>query len=535
MKQVISLCFALVLAVQVQAKNISWMIGGGAHDYMKSVEMIAHDNAGHIYIAGYFQNNLSLGASTLPPITGTGQGDGYLAKMDTNSTVIWIKHIPYIGNSGITAMTVDPYGNCFLACSFKDSIVIDGTTIHSTSLADACLAKFNPSGTVQWVKHIKGADYEGFSCLAANQNGDIYAGGVFTGNTDFGDGNIVTNLLYADICICKYDGNGNIIWKKTIQSLQEEQVYSLTVSPAGDLYACGTFTGQVLFDGISQTSLDDTSDGFIVKYTSNGTQQWVKAFGSTGIDKFSQVSFAGNNLYLSGFFRKNIQVGSVSLSPLPANDFTSLLAKFDVNGNVSWARSYEGIGEKIKAHNGTVYIAGVFMDSLAIGGLSIQAATGQYDFYVGAFDDNGNIKNLYKGGAYMFEYLNGLDVDDNSTVYIGGNTMSDSIVFNTNVLQTTNGDLFLAKFKMGVQLNIPQVAPEDNISIYPNPASDRLYWSAPDNVRVNGVMVYDIKGSLLLYAETGKTSYTDISSLPPGMYRVQLHTGYGVVNKIMVK
>jgi hypothetical protein len=76
---------------------------------------------------------------------------------------------------------------------------------------------------------------------------------------------------------------------------------------------------------------------------------------------------------------------------------------------------------------------------------------------------------------------------------------------------------------------IGQSRTDQNIRIYPNPASDKLYIARPD--RINKLEVLTISGSKVL-SKTINESETelDISSLPPGIYLLKLCNEMEVIN-----
>ena len=76
---------------------------------------------------------------------------------------------------------------------------------------------------------------------------------------------------------------------------------------------------------------------------------------------------------------------------------------------------------------------------------------------------------------------------------------------------------------------------ENNISIYPNPANDRLYIEAEDEIV--GITVYDIYGR---HQVTETPSHQDmtsvnVSGLNAGIYFVKINTNQGEIVKRFIK
>ncbi len=71
------------------------------------------------------------------------------------------------------------------------------------------------------------------------------------------------------------------------------------------------------------------------------------------------------------------------------------------------------------------------------------------------------------------------------------------------------------------------------IKIYPNPADDLLFVSAPENTEF---AIYDLNGRMVLNKVniSGKSVF-DISFLPAGIYQIRLNTANGVITQKLIK
>ncbi len=63
------------------------------------------------------------------------------------------------------------------------------------------------------------------------------------------------------------------------------------------------------------------------------------------------------------------------------------------------------------------------------------------------------------------------------------------------------------------------------LRLYPNPVHDMLHWQSARPVRQ--AQIWSLSGRLLRQWEPGSTAYTDVSSLPAGVYLLRLQTGDG--------
>ncbi len=79
---------------------------------------------------------------------------------------------------------------------------------------------------------------------------------------------------------------------------------------------------------------------------------------------------------------------------------------------------------------------------------------------------------------------------------------------------------------------------ENNVSVYPNPASDSLNVKSANNSIIKSVKIYDLKGSSVLTIEDLNTSNRRISinTLQPGIYMVKVTSekGVSIIKKLIV-
>jgi hypothetical protein len=75
----------------------------------------------------------------------------------------------------------------------------------------------------------------------------------------------------------------------------------------------------------------------------------------------------------------------------------------------------------------------------------------------------------------------------------------------------------------------------ENIAVFPNPASDRLFIRMPDRSNFSSVRIMDASGKLVLQRDIASSAIElDVRTLPKGWYVIQL-IGDDKVEKIFVK
>ncbi len=139
----------------------------------------------------------------------------------------------------------------------------------------------------------------------------------------------------------------------------------------GGAYAVGSFTDSIHIWGRTLVSIGK-ADGFLVRYDVRGNTQWARAIGGADNDALADVaSDAAGNVYVVGTIH-----GSVDLDRDGTVDVTSvgesalLLACFDANGKLRWARASAGPaatrGTAIAVGaNGDIYVGGDYHNGAA--------------------------------------------------------------------------------------------------------------------------------------------------------------------------
>lgn len=193
----------------------------------------------------------------------------------------------------------------------------------------------------------------------------------------------------------------------------------------------------------------------LLKYDENGVPMWT--INSTAYDNINMdiVISVDGFIYVGGFFRGELQLGSTELiSTNNGSSYSYFLAKFAQNGSVIWAKKLneyrEGTDIKMAIdNNSNIVFSGRTSDSLIIDTINIYDS-GNIGF-ISKYNSSGNILWSRLVGNYGTSF-NGfgsiLDVavmPDNNLLIAGefGSTFSiDSMTFNS----AASSDAFIAKY-----------------------------------------------------------------------------------------
>jgi hypothetical protein len=474
----------------IWAKNA----GGTGDDGASSV---AADGSGNIYVTGSFTSpTITFGSITLTN-AGSSTNDLFLAKYDASGNIIWAKSAGGAGDDGASSVAMDNSGNIYVAGGFTSpTITFGSTTLTIVGTGDIFLVKYDANGNVLWAKNaggiINNSNYNNAATsVAIDASGNSYVAGYFSsptitfGSTTLTNTNTDTLDYNSDIFLAKYDANGNVIWAKKAGGSgdEDDDANSVAVDGSGNAYVVGFFdSNTITFDTTTLTNTGNF-DIFLVKYDANGNVIWAKGADSSGDDglTFSVAVDGSGNSYVAGMFDSpSFTLGSNTLINAGDSNYTfnMFLAKYDVNGNVLWAKSAsetsEGISDRV-------------------------------------------------------DEASSISVDASGNSYVAGSFESLTITFGSYTLTNADTtcryvDIFVAK--LGSNTGINEFTNSLNIVVYPNPATNSLTIESPQN----GVIeITNIQGQLIksFMATSNKTSI-DVSAFPSGVYIIEVKTEKGI-------
>ena len=443
--------------------------GGSEWDYGTSC---AIDASGNIYMIGSTSSTSGIATAGAHETT---VNDGFLVKFNSSGVRQWGTYFEGNGN----ACTTDASGNIYIVGLTNSTSGIATAGAHQTVMSgsgDAFLVKFNSSGVKQWGTYFGGASSgasgmeKGLSC-ATDALGNVY----MTGHTPSTSG-IATagahQTIYGgsstDAFLVKFNSSGVIQWGTYYGGEGVDIGYSCATDASGNVYMAGDAQQQNLpASGISTIGAHQSaygggySDGFLVKFDSNGLRQWGTYYGGSLLDvSFSCATDASGNVYMSGE-----------------------------------TQSPNGIATS-GAHQTTVD---------------------------GAFLVSFNSSGVRQSGTYYGGIKNVCTTDASGNVYMTGYTQSNSGIATAGAHQTANGnngynDAFLVKFN-GISVGINETINDKLFSIYPNPAQSIVNVKADAKLIGTVYTIYDNTGKVVLSGTiNAENTNVELGNLSVGIY-----------------
>jgi hypothetical protein len=257
-----------------------------------------------------------------------------------------------------------------------------------------------------------------------------------------------SGLIVGILCIWCNSAYAQVNWQwaRSGGGKGSDQAYSIAADNVGNIYVAGFYTDSAIFTDTTIRAATKGKDYFLAKYSSTGSLIWVKTSRVKGASYATGVCISENKyIYLTGTFSDSVSFGSTLLT---SNNL--FLVKFDLDGNVAWARSENaGGGNLIKSVSsdaaGNAYLTGSFTGGATIGGIGILSAGG-VDIFVAKYDPSGSVVWAKQFGSAGDDGAFAIATSSTGyfaiTGYIGG-----KISFGAASLSAFgSSDLFVAKF-----------------------------------------------------------------------------------------
>jgi len=312
-------------------------------------EAIAPAPGNGLYVLGNLFGTNWLGPNEL--IDASGGGSIYLARLDANGNILWVRTISNPSGvvfTGFNCVVADPAGNVTLSGLIQGSTTFSSTNAAtSTNLVasgqSGALAQYDANGTLRWAE-IPG----GWVLDMAYSAGRIY-GTMFSPTAGFATITNVTDRRFTLAAINPVNGQG--IWLRGVGAPQNagnpfgiiDDMPLISVFGT-NVTIVGTAFGSNAVFGPYTVSWDAEAGQYFARYDTNGNPQLATAFGSPTTLTWATLPDAFGNIYVGGDFDTFSFFGNDILAA-PHEDSIgngyysqAFLAKFDRDGNPLWAR-----------------------------------------------------------------------------------------------------------------------------------------------------------------------------------------------------
>jgi len=349
---------------------------GGILNEVKPLTVCDKNN--NLYISCQYASsslNIYNSDNTYQILSNSGNNDVALVKYNTFGFVSWATRVAGTLRDNISKICIDSNDNIYITGTYTSTILMiynsNGTSslslTNSTGFTAGFIVKYNSSGVGVMATKLHNTTISIIigSINIDNNDGSMYIVGNFSGTLTIynADGNstlsTLTNANMFNGYIVKYDINGigvrGFIFNTSIDQLL---INSANIDSNGDIYIVGNYSGVTTTTfrssdnsttkTITKTSTLGQTNGYIVKYNSNGILRWAINVDSTARSNVFGICVDRNNtIYISGVYSgtltvKNAEnaVSGISLAGLGSND--GFIIKYNADGVASLATCIGG-------------------------------------------------------------------------------------------------------------------------------------------------------------------------------------------------
>ncbi|HEY9740689.1 MAG TPA: SBBP repeat-containing protein [Coleofasciculaceae cyanobacterium] len=299
-------------------------------------------------------------------------------------------------------IVTDPSGNVYVGGGTNGSLA--GA---NEGLRDNFVTKYNGNGTELFTQQFGTAGFETIYGIDTDNQGNYYITGVTDGELA---GPRQANLL--DTFVAKYDSNGNQQW---IQQIGQNEIFN-----AFNI-AVDKNTGDVFISGADvKSSIENPDDSFVIKFDTNGNQQWFTEIGTSGFLNFDENYglTVGNDgsVYVTGWTNGDLAAPNQGV-------YDNWLAKLDNStGAQQWVTQYGTADYEWSWDVRTDSQGNVYTTGWTLGDLAGTGNAGSYDSYLTKFDSEGNQLWVKQFGTAGDDEAYSLFIDQNDNLFVSGYT-----------------------------------------------------------------------------------------------------------------
>ena len=267
MKRLLIVLLALPLATQLAAGRWIWGSSFGGPG-MERVWDIAADAAGNLMVTGEFTEYLLIGGLNIPSL---GLVDSFVAKFDPQGILLWCHALGSLNETAGLGVGADAQGNCYVGGFFNGTLHCQGDSLVSQGIGDAYVAKFDPAGSLLWLRSFGGPANDLVHGLSVNDGGQVFVAGWFADTLSFAPGQSLVSSGGSDIFTASFSSAGEPLWARPGSSPGVDYGYKIACDDQGNSYTTGVATNGCDFSGLSFPG----SGVFVAKYNSQGVPQWL--------------------------------------------------------------------------------------------------------------------------------------------------------------------------------------------------------------------------------------------------------------------
>ncbi|MFN0188703.1 MAG: T9SS type A sorting domain-containing protein [Bacteroidia bacterium] len=496
------------------------------------------DASGNLIVAGsYFSTPLSFQNNV---INSNGGYDVFIAKYDAAGNEMWIRSFGNVGEESVNDIACDGNGNIYLTGTYNNNILFGGDSLLTSNFQYSMfLIKYDSLGNEIWGKGVRGTSLVNYvvgHSLQCNNSNDVIVIGRFKSQTILFDSLVVNDINNVDVLLAKYNSGGVLQWAQSIGGIMDDWGLGVDCDNLNNIYITGMYGANGITIGSFTLPNSGSSDVFLAKLDSAGVAQWATRGIGASSEVARSVSVSNNgDTYITGNFESPIlSFGSINI--YNNGESAMFIAKYNSLGSVVWAKNSSGpglaTGYDIDTYGtNEIYVTGWYDSTFVSFDTTSLISSGGEDVYIAKYNGNGNLEWVTGPTGNLNERCYGVTASPNGDITITGMFESSPVEFGSLQLNNTTStyqDLFIAR--LSKPTSTAEIIRSSDIIIGPNPSNGVLYVQLPNGIHT--LSLSDVQGRIISNFKGSGTLEIRIDS--PGLYILKSTSGTPFISKVLV-
>ena len=488
--------------------------------------------------------------------TMAGNEDLFVQRLNTNGTRLWSTYYGGDQFDGGKGIATDNSGNAYVAGYTGGGtfpVLNNVQAGYGGGTYDAAFLKFNTAGVRQWATWYGGSGTDYSFAVCSDNAGNIFTTG-YTNSADFP----VVNAIYSthatayDAFVMKINPSSSVRWADFFGGNDDDKGRAITLDAANaNVYFTGSTLSSVLHttNGVFQNfnaSFLNAEDVFIAKMDTAGQNTLFSTFcGGSDADFGQGIAVdASNNVFVTGY---TLSSDFPTVNPGSPAYYDSTIGSTATHDAFILECNSTGTTEIWGTYyGGTSVDLGMAITADQSTGVHVTGFTSSTDFptqapidlvyYQGTQADGGSFNDFFIGWFYSNHKMSW------STFYGGqdndeGHSIASDVIGNVYVAGIDSTNALVLKFGPGSNDGVHSIGNNNDISIFPQPATDQLQLVIENSKNEKGeVHICDALGKeLFSFVLSEKNTSIDVSRLAAGIYFLRYISGNETAVKKFIK
>ncbi|RFS17842.1 SBBP repeat-containing protein [Emticicia sp. C21] len=420
-----------------------WAAGGTGNDQGLG---IATDNSGNVFVTGYFHSSATFGDTI---VTSSGGADIFLAKYTSTGTLIWITTAGGSGTDASNDVAVDSNGDVYITGYIEATAHFNGSTLISSGSTDVFIAKYSSTGVFQWVNRGGSTLNDLAFSIAIDSGNNVYITGYCKDLSSF-SGTNVTSAGNADVFFAKYNTSGSLQWIQITGGPNDDVGRGICVDISGYVYLTGYTTGATNIANVPFV-VGGGTDFFCAKYSPfTSTYVWHGyGLGSGNDSGVGITTDLDGNTYMTGYFSNTFTLAGTVVNSSGSLDV--FVAKFNATPMLVWVKTAGGTGSDVGFDivvdtDGNVFTTGYFAETVSFSNKQVTSA-GLNDIFIAKYNSAGVVQWVQSSGNTEIDYGVDLALDADNNIYLSGYFQNTAKFGSKNLISAGGQDVFVTRIK----------------------------------------------------------------------------------------